>query len=593
MSWRAVLAVLAIVASIQPPVGAAPPDRTRVTGVDLLEGSDRRATAPMPGAERARSVEVHRAVLDRAAAGADVVRLELFPDTVIEAELERFTQRTPEYFTWAGRIVGDPGGRVVLIDDGAHVVGTVWTAGRVFEIRFSEYGGQTVAEVATPPVAAHPTVRTDLAEGEPRAVDRSRADTIVIDVVIAYTRKARSKAGGTAGIEAMAMLAVEGMNDALVASDIDVTFRLVKVGLVGYQETADPERDLFNFAETDRVAQAKAWRNNYGADAVMLFTGKNYGGAAQLPGHFAVVGVVGPDGYSNVSHVVLTAAHMWGHNLGAGGERGGRDGCGIADHSCAHVDAPGQFTTIMSHGEECDECLVAPLFSNPDVSFGWLDPPVFGGGVAYWDPSDIDPDRREPRPAGRINWADNAQTISRFAVEAEVWRPTLTDLPSCAGVVATWVGSDGDDTFRGTSGRDVVVALGGDDRIETGDGADRVCGGSGHDEIDGGTGNDFLYGEGGRDTIFGAGGQDLIDGGTAADDLAGGSGGDVIRGLDGDDVIDGGAGDDAVDGGQGDDEIRGGGGNDRLGGGEGVDLLEGGRGQDWLQQDPGDRFDRD
>jgi hypothetical protein len=583
------MAAFVIVGSVHPVVSAASPDRA----VDLLEGQDVRAVAPMPGAVRARSVEVHREVLDRAAAGAETLRLELFSDTVIEAELERFTRRTPEYFTWAGRVVGDPSGRVFFIDDGAHVVGTVRTADRVFEIRFSEHGGQTVAEVTAPAVAAHPTVRTDLATGEPPAVEHARARTTVIDVVIAYTNKARSKAGGTAGVEALAMLAVEAMNDALAASDIDVVFRLLQVGMVDYQETADPERDLYNFADTDRVSQAKAWRNNYGADAVMLFTGKNYGGAAQLPGHFSVVGVAGPDGSSNISHVVLTAAHMWGHNLGAGGERDSRDGCGIAGHSCAHVDERAQFATIMSHGEECDACLIAPLFSNPDVSFGWLDPPVFGGGIAFWDPADIDPDRRETRPAGRTNRADNAQTISRFAVSAEVWRPTLTPLASCGGVVATWVGDDGDDTFLGTPGHDVVVAKGGDDRIETGDGADRVCGGPGRDEIDGGTGNDFLYGEGGRDEIAGGGGQDLIDGGPAADRLTGGSGDDVIRGQGGNDEIRGGHGDDALDGGPGRDEIDGGTGNDRLGGGEDDDDLDGGPGRDWLQDDPGDRFDRD
>jgi hypothetical protein len=588
MHRLAILATLFLVAAGQVAT-AAPPEAEHVA--DLLSGTDARALPPLNGGLRSRSVDVDSTVIDRTLTDSDRIRIELFEDTVIVAEIDRF--RRGDYSTWSGHVVGYPESRVLLITAAAgRVTGTIWLGSRTFEIAFSETGGHTVTEVVSRPVGVHPVVRTDLADNLPPA-GRARDRTTVIDVVIAYTRKARSKAGGTAGVEALAMLAVEGMNDALAASELNVVFRLIHTGVVDYRESADPERDLFNFAETDRVSQAKAWRNNYGADAVMLFTGKNYGGASQLPGHFAVVGVAGPGGASDVSHVVLTAAHMWGHNLGAGGERDSRDGCGIANYSCAHVDERGQFSTIMSHGEDCDDCLIAPLFSNPDVEFSWLEPPIFGPGIAFWDPGDLDPDNDNARPAGRSGRSDNARTIGRFAPAASEWRPTLTDLPTCRGVVATWVGSNGNDTFRGTSGTDVVVAKGGNDRIETGDGADMVCAGPGRDEIDGGSGADFLFGEGGRDIIWGSGGNDIIDGGPSADNLFGGSGDDVIRGGDAGDDIESGAGDDAVDGGPGNDDIDGGAGNDRLSGGDGNDDLEGGRGRDWLQPDPGDDFERD
>lgn len=580
------LVVAALLAAVAQPAVAGP---AQPPIADLLSPAPSRAADRIEGSIRSRAVQVKGEALDPTRGNADRVRIELFPDTTIVAEADHIRRLTPGYFTWTGRVSGVPGSRVVLVNAGGRVVGTVWMGDSTYEIGYARRSGQTVAEIASDPVAPHPIVRTDLGQGVTEA-SGTRARTTVIDVVIAYTQRARSRAGGKAAIEALAMLAVEGMNDALRASDVDVVFRLIHVGMVDYRETDDPERDLYNFSETDRVSQAKAWRNNYGADAVMLFTGRDYGGAAELPGHFAVVGVAGRAGAAGVSHVVMTAAHMWGHNLGAGGEPDSRDGCGIAGDACAHVDARAQFATIMSHGEECDDCLIAPLFSNPDVDFSWLEPPVFGGGVAIWDPSDIDPQDDGPRPAGRNGRSDNARTISRFAPIAAQWRPTLTALPTCRGVVATWVGDNGDDVFRGTDGPDVVVAKGGDDRIDTGEGADVVCAGPGRDDVDGGGGNDFLFGEGGRDTITGAGGEDLIDGGPSADDLFGGSGSDLIRGGSGNDDIGGGVGNDALEGGPGDDRIDGETGDDRLAGGDGDDDLEGGPGRDWLQPDPGDRY---
>src|SRR5687768_12842414 len=57
--------------------------------------------------------------------------------------------------------------------------------------------------------------------------------------------------------------------------------------------------------------------------------------------------------------------------------------------------------------------------------------------------------------------------------------------PTCDGLTATIVGTNGDDTLTGTTGDDVIVGLGGDDVIVGDLGADRICGGTGDDTLSG------------------------------------------------------------------------------------------------------------
>jgi Ca2+-binding RTX toxin-like protein len=74
-------------------------------------------------------------------------------------------------------------------------------------------------------------------------------------------------------------------------------------------------------------------------------------------------------------------------------------------------------------------------------------------------------------------------------------------------------------------------------------------------------------------TFNGTEGNDTLTGTAGADTINGRAGNDTIQGLAASDLIDAGAGDDTVDGGQGDDTIAGGGGNDSVLGGAGNDLV--------------------
>lgn len=104
------------------------------------------------------------------------------------------------------------------------------------------------------------------------------------------------------------------------------------------------------------------------------------------------------------------------------------------------------------------------------------------------------------------------------------------DVPTCNGVPATIVGTEGPDNLVGTTGRDVIVGLGGNDVIRGLSGADILCGGPGRDRILGGKQSDLIIGGDDGDKLFGDAGIDFIYGERGNDLLIGGLGDDVLDG---------------------------------------------------------------
>lgn len=129
-----------------------------------------------------------------------------------------------------------------------------------------------------------------------------------------------------------------------------------------------------------------------------------------------------------------------------------------------------------------------------------------------------------------------------------------TTPPTCKGLAATIVGTEGNDALTGTAAADVIVGLGGNDVIKGGDQADVICGNGGDDVINGKSGEDVLLGDAGNDRLNGAGKNDELFGGPGEDRLGGGFGRDRLFG---------GAGVDQLFGGFGKDTLRGGPGKDK------------------------------
>jgi uncharacterized delta-60 repeat protein len=94
---------------------------------------------------------------------------------------------------------------------------------------------------------------------------------------------------------------------------------------------------------------------------------------------------------------------------------------------------------------------------------------------------------------------------------------------TCNGVVATRVGTSGNDTLMGTDGPDVLVGFDGHDTLYGLGGHDLLCGNGGHDTLSGGSGNDVLYGGTDNDTLGGGTGDDTLRGEAGTDECDGGT----------------------------------------------------------------------
>ena len=143
--------------------------------------------------------------------------------------------------------------------------------------------------------------------------------------------------------------------------------------------------------------------------------------------------------------------------------------------------------------------------------------------------------------------------------------------PSCQGLYATIVGTQGADAITGTAAPDVISARGGDDIIDGGGGADLICGDDGRDRIVGHDGKDRILGGAQGDVILGGNGKDLLRGEIGRDKIDGGKGNDKLYGQQQRDNLVGGKGRDLLKGGPGRDKLTGGPAHDRLRGGPGKD----------------------
>ncbi|MEJ2310469.1 MAG: calcium-binding protein [Gammaproteobacteria bacterium] len=131
--------------------------------------------------------------------------------------------------------------------------------------------------------------------------------------------------------------------------------------------------------------------------------------------------------------------------------------------------------------------------------------------------------------------SSNAQEASVRAIKCPYIPNTSRDpIPTCQGIVATCVGTEGNELIWGSDDDDIIVALGGDDVIHADAGDDLVCAGPGNDAVHGGLGADTIYGEEGVDWLFGAKGNDSLFGGPGDGDvLWGGPDTDFLDGGDG------------------------------------------------------------
>ncbi len=381
---------------------------------------------------RARSVRVNWEALDPQSAE---IRLNLFDNVDLTAELTRVDYSVTGGFVWVGQISGEPGSVVTLSVQNDVLSGSVQRFG--YHWTTIQYSGGPTSDLYAirelDPHAPEPTGEdyivpqlsaADMADLSPQQTT-CQEDGTQISVMIVYTAQARDAEGGQDAIEALINRRISEMNTINDVSLVGFDWRLAGVAPVDYVESGNIGVDLDRLAlPTDGLMdEVHPLRDAAKADLVALLISEgnnNYCGLAyemrQLGGYFAGsgFGVTALDYADPFSCSELTLVHELGHNLGSAHNRQNNSEPTLFPYSYGYQSPNGTFRTIMSY--DCPNgCQRISQWANPDV---W-----YGG-----EPTGVD---YEDNPTGASDVArsmnQSRQIVSNF--RADCVEATPTDVP--------------------------------------------------------------------------------------------------------------------------------------------------------------------
>ncbi len=413
------------------------------------DGASRQPDLPQKALQgRARHAKVNFNALD-----ADSLELNLFEDTVLVAVRDSIVKNIQGGDVWVGHIEGDSDSQVVLAVKGRSLMGTVEYNERAYEIVFAGGATHAVRELDPnslpaqfePEEMAHDN---GLMEGDTTTStsDASTStDTVastgeVIDILIAYTPKARSNAGGAAGIESKILNTLTRSNQAYLNSKVNIQLNLVGLTETAYTEMGSIETALGRLKGTTDgyMDEIHTLRNQVGADIVVLVTAESdYCGIAyrmpSLSSSFAIYAfaVVHDDSKYNCIGSNNTFAHEVGHVQGNMHNATSSTGTPIYPDSYGY-QVCGNYRDIMAYS--CTGETRIPYFSNPDVTWNGF-------------------------PTGVLNTANAARSMNATASTIASFRTTATvaTVPTAPGnlaaaanssssIVLTWTDSASDES---------------------------------------------------------------------------------------------------------------------------------------------------
>jgi hypothetical protein len=386
-------------------LGAAFFDAPRAAPLPLLDEAvieqDPAVAQPDPAAFRSRYVAIDFEILPDRAAGPErgartaPMRLDLFPDVVVEAVFERFDPHPhPSGVTWVGRVTGVPGSHVTLAWSGGLLAGSVVTPAASYAIRPApddvRYTGpdpgralHLVSQVnpagfrpEAPPIEVEAATDDPLRPGAAQPADT--AD--VVDLLVVYTAAAAAHAGRGIGIANLIGLGVSETNTSYEASGVLHRMRLVQAVEVPHEETGSLGASLTALrAGTASLEDVAGLRNAFGADLVLMLVhpeSADFCGIAFLMTN--VSQTFASSGYSVVDTGCVsghTVAHELGHNMGLRHDWYMDTGVTPFTYAHGYVNTePGQrWRTIMAYPNMCSEqgfgCTRLLRWSNPDDRF--------------------------------------------------------------------------------------------------------------------------------------------------------------------------------------------------------------------------------
>ena len=355
-----------------------------------------------PTTIRSRVVQVDTRKIAAARRGREVLKLNLFDDTVVEVNIRKTRPTRTGHFIF-GSPRGMEWGEVRLVVNGPVMVGTVVTPKGEFTIRSTRAGLHVIRqvdptlpfecgvdEVTVPDRPGLPAVSSidPAAAGAPsspvvHADETPTEDGSEVRVLVVYTPALQAEQGGAAGMRALVDLMIQSANQAFEEGGIRPRLVLAHTAMVDYV-SAGSNSDVSRLINKDDgyLDEVHALRNRYAADLVHLLTNVvvRASGSASRPtretlftAEHSAFGATG-----NGSEITFT--HEIGHNFGLRHDRYVNTpsftvypyAFGYTNQAAFEPGAPdtARWRTVMSYGNQCSDanfgCTRLLRFSNPD-----------------------------------------------------------------------------------------------------------------------------------------------------------------------------------------------------------------------------------
>jgi peptidyl-Asp metalloendopeptidase len=387
------LPVSALAADLFVPLASATGDAMSAEADSLSAIRDRRTTL------RVETVGINIDALD----GGGDVNVDLPTARGVNARVKKIDRRGARDFIWYGELPGTPGSAILVVRDGK-VTGTIRNDKELY--RILSIGGDAHAliqidERAFPQDHPHGMDNGANPPGKmPAAKAQDSAAAVgepIIDVLVAYTERAKNAAGD---IKGLIDLAIAETNEGYENSGINPRVRLVGTRKVDYNERGKSFDTVVSHlrGKTDKhMKNIHAQRDEQGADVVLLIINNDdsCGIADRIMASESTAFAVG---HWDCVTGYYTFGHEIGHLQGARHDPS-TDSTNTPfayGHGYRHRSA---WRTVLAY--DCsDGCPRVLQFSNPDVNYNG-------------------------NPTGNTSRSNNARVINETANIVSGWRATV------------------------------------------------------------------------------------------------------------------------------------------------------------------------
>jgi hypothetical protein len=287
------------------------------------------------------------------------------------ARFQREDSDSSGFRSWVGALESVPNSHVVFTVRDGIVSGLIDAVTVGYQVRTISVGTYVIDRVDPTQFRPElsPLLGAETAGAPPVAAASPTDDGATIDVLLLYTDAARTRAGGSAQIEALISQIVSDSNTAFTRSGVVRRFRLAGSGLLPFTEASSLETDLLRLTNS---STAQGLRNVFRADIVQLLVSSPDLSACGI-GWLLTGPTPNFDAFSvaDVSCVSqYTPTHEMGHNMGSHhAPEDGASGTALP-YSYGYKDPMRGFRTIMAYpcagGIPCTRIL---NFSNPSVFY--------------------------------------------------------------------------------------------------------------------------------------------------------------------------------------------------------------------------------